>query len=462
MRCRPVSSLLYRLLALAALCCLAACGLLPEGAAVPAPAPTALPTAAPSATATALPPTATATTPPPTVAPSATPAASPTPRPAGLTLWTSEQGEALQLVRALATDFSAQAGISVTVEPRPSDNLRVDLLEADLLGEPLPHLIWGNQDDLVELLIDEQIQPIGGTPALADTADAARFVPAALEGARLDGQTWALPLALQDFFLLLYNQALVPQPPRTSDELITLSRDIARDTEYYGLVAAWQEYRWFTAWLNGVGGTLTTADGRQPALDTPAMVSALNLLLELRRAAPEEQQSYADVRALFGAGEAALAVDGDWSLPAYRALEPPLPFAIAPLPRVPATGRVAAPVASVTYLMFPRDLAGERLQEARAFASYVLTPAVQLRIARTLQRVPALRAVLTEPDITGDTLLAAAAIQAQDAMVLPPTEAARCALWAISQQLPPVLDEELEQQEAAEAMQQSAEWCLAN
>jgi maltose-binding protein MalE len=449
-------------LALAALCCLAACGLLPEGAAVPAPASTAPPTATATATVTVLPLTATATATPTAATPTAPPAASPTPRPAGLTLWTSEQGEALQLVRALASDFSAQSGISVTVEPRPSDDLRVDLIEADLLGEPLPHLIWGNQDDLIELLLDEQLQPIGDTPALADMADPARFVPAALQGARLDGQTWAMPLALQDFFLLLYNQALVPQPPRTSDELITLSRDIARETDYYGLVAAWQEYRWFTAWLNGAGGTLTTADGRQPALDTPAMVGALNLLLELRRAAPEEQQGYADVRALFGAGEAALAVDGDWSLPAYRAQQPPLPFAIAPLPRVPATGRVAAPVAGVTYLMFPRNLAGEQLQDARAFASYALTPAVQLRIARTLQRVPALRAVLAEPDITGDALLAAAAIQAEDAMVLPPTEAARCALWAISQQLPPVLAEELEQQEAAEAMQESAEWCLAN
>jgi hypothetical protein len=58
-------------------------------------------------------------------------------------------------------------------------------------------------------------------------------------------------------------------------------------------------------------------------------------------------------------------------------------------------------------------------------------------------------------------LLAAAAAQAEDASGLPPTRGLRCALQAVNLQLRAVLDETITQEQIAQAMQQSAEACMA-
>jgi maltose-binding protein MalE len=285
------------------------------------------------------------------------------------------------------------------------------------------------------------------------------FLPPAVASATLDGQLWGVPLSAQDMLLLLHNRALAAQPPATTDELIVMSRAFD-DSENAGLVAAWDEAYWLLAWLNGFGGTLTTPDGRQPTLNTPQMVSALNLLRELYRAAPPDQQSYASGRDLFAAGQAALAIDGTWALPAYIGSDTLPDLGIAPLPRVPATGRRAAPPVSIAYLMLPHTLAGERLDRAQAFASYLVAPAAQERMAMTLQRLPTVREVLGIPAVTNDRVLSVAAIQAESAFGVPPTQAARCALLGINMQLEAVLEEDADQQEIAEAMQQDAKLCL--
>jgi ABC-type glycerol-3-phosphate transport system substrate-binding protein len=372
-----------------------------------------------------------------------------------LTLWTNEQGEALTLVRTLAAEFAQQAAISITVVARPVDSLRISLLAAELAGEPPPALIWGSHNDLAELLLDDHIQPIG--PA----TQATHVLPALVTSATTQGRLWGEPLAATESLLLFANGTLAPSMPATTDELIARSR-AAQGPEQAGIVAAWDEARWLLAWLNGYGGTPTTPDGTRPTLNTPQMVAALNLLLELVQAAPDEQFNYASARAFFTSQQAAFMVDGTWALSDYRNPVLALNLQIAPMPRVPATGRRAAPALGGTYLMYHRTLSGEALRQARAFGSYLQQPDIQIRLARTLQRPPALRAVLAAPPIAGDPQLAPAAAQAAEAMGLPPTRALRCALQSIEARLVPLLAGEIDQQTAAEEMQQQAEQCLGS
>jgi ABC-type glycerol-3-phosphate transport system substrate-binding protein len=430
------------LLLLAALL-LAACGSGDTAKAPPAPTVVPTPTAPPTPTLAATPPLT-------TTAPTALPAPTVT-----LSLWTSEQGEALTLVRDLAAEFSQQAGISITVVARPPDSLRVSLLAAELADEPPPAMLWGSHNDLAELLLDEQIQAIG--PA----AQANHVLPALVTGATAQGRLWGDPLAATESLLLLANGTLAPQMPATTDELIALSR-AAQAPERPGIVAAWDEARWLLAWLNGYGGAPTTPDGLRPTLDTPQMRSALNLLLELVQATPDEQLDYASARAYFTSQQAAFMVDGTWAVADYRNPVLALNLKIAPMPRVPATGRRAAPALGGTYLMYHRTLSGEELRQARAFGSYLQLPDTQIRLARTLQRPPALRAVLAAPPIVGDAQLGPAAAQAAEAMGLPPTRALRCALQGIEARLVPLLAGDIDQQTAAEEMQQQAEQCLGS
>jgi ABC-type glycerol-3-phosphate transport system substrate-binding protein len=413
------------------------------------PSPAATRTLAPAPTAP-LSPTITAAPMLTTTAQAAPPAPPPT---LTLTLWTNERGEALALVRTLATEFGRQAALSITVEARPADTLRLSLLAAELADEPPPDLIWGSHNDLAELLLDERIQPIG----LAAQTD--HLLPALVTSATAEGRLWGDPLAATESLLLLSNQMLTTQLPATTDDLIVQSR-AAQGPERAGIVAAWDEARWLLAWLNGYGGAPTTPDGTRPTLDTPQMIAALNLLLELRKAAPEEQFDYARARAFFTTGQAAFLIDGTWALPDYRNPVLGLDLGIAPMPRVPATGRRAAPALGGTYLMYHHTLSSPALQQARAFGSYLQQPDTQIRLARTLRRPPALRAVLAAPPIAGDEQLAPLAAQAAEGIGLPPTRALRCALQGIEARLGPLLAGEIDQETAAEEMQQQAEQCL--
>lgn len=392
-------------------------------------------------------PVASLPTPVPTVRPS--PTAIPTNT---LLLWTSEYGPALDLVRSVSQEFAQQNDLTITVVAKNADSLRVDMLTSFLAGVRPPDIIWGNQDDLAGLLQDGHLQPLGSVESAGD------FLPAAMTGAARDGQLWGLPLATQDFLLLLYNRRFVAAPPQTTDELIVQSR-AAEGTDHRGLVLAWTEARWLVAWYNGFGQTVTSSDGITPTLNTQEMSQTLYLLRELAIGTPADQRSYADAATMFRSGQAAMMIDGSWAIDGYRTLSPTVDLGIAPMPVVPSTGRQAAPALGATYLMFHRDVQGERLEHARAFGRYLSLPDVQLRIARTLERLPALRVVLAAPDITSNPVLAPAALQAEAAVGLPPTKAVRCSLLAINAYLPSILNEEMEQQAALEAMQYNAEQC---
>ena len=394
----------------------------------------------------------------PTVAPQATAAPvitnipAPTPPPSALVLWVVAEGPRLDAIKQLVADLRRPDDVEVVVIGKSASGLVTDIRSDALAGLPPPDLVWSGTEDLGFLQREGMLQPAD------DGLDASAFLPAVIEGATLDGQRWGTPLAAQGALLLLYNRALVAQPPRTTDELIVQSR--ARDNrDTYGLVAGWAEPRWLLAWLAGFGGAPLSIDG-QPTLDTPQMLAALNLLKELRVAGPPAPSTYEAGVKLFRQGRAAFALDGDWQLEHYRTYSDTLDLGIATLPAIPATGRAAVAPRGGIYLMYGRSLAGARREQALALGSDLAQPPAQSRIARQIGQLPALRSALSDPALAGDPALLAAGSQAEHAPGLPPTVALHCAWRAIGNQLAPVLMGEHAPADAARDMQASAEACM--
>jgi ABC-type glycerol-3-phosphate transport system substrate-binding protein len=366
-------------------------------------------------------------------------------------LWAIAQEGELDALRRLVADLSRPIGAEVVVVGKSADGVLADVRANALAGLPPPDLVWGTQDELALLREDELLQPAGDD--LADDT----FLPAVVVGATADSQRWGTPVAAQGYLLLLYNRKLADAPPRTTDELIARSRQLTGGGTY-GLVSAWAEPRWFTAWLHGFGGTALDPNGA-PTLDTPQSIAALDLLRELRGSGPPPPSTYADGVRLFRRGNAAFAIDGDWSLERYRAAAETLDLGIAPMPVVPATGQPATSTMGGIYLMYNRALEGSRLDQARALGRALAQPQSQARIARDLHRLPALRSALADPAVASDAALAAAAAQAENAEGLPPTQGLRCAWDAIRTALPPLIIGEQTQEEAAQSMQANAVAC---
>ncbi|MEO7911387.1 MAG: extracellular solute-binding protein [Roseiflexaceae bacterium] len=430
-----------RLSALLLICLLVACS--------PAPAP---PTPIPMSPAPTNVPDAPTVAPQATAAPAITNNPAPTPPPSALILWAVAAEVRLDAIKRLVADLRPPDGVEVVVVGKSASGLVTDIRSDALAGLPPPDLVWSSTEDLGFLQREGMLQPA------ADGLEASAFLPAAIEGATLDGQRWGTPLAAQGALLLLYNRALVAQPPRTTDDLIVQSR--ARDSgENYGLVAGWAEPRWLLAWLAGFGGALLGTDG-QPTLDTPQMLSALNLLKELRVAGPPAPSTYEAGVKLFRQGRSAFALDGDWSLDRYRVYSDTLDLGIAALPSIPATGRTAVAPLGGVYLMYGKSLAGARREQALALGIALAQLPAQSRIASQIGQLPALRSALSDPAVAADPALLAAVSEAERAPGLPPTIALHCAWRAIEAELSPVLLGELAPVDAARDMQASAEACM--
>jgi ABC-type glycerol-3-phosphate transport system substrate-binding protein len=357
-----------------------------------------------------------------------------------------EADAAIEVVRALLADYKSSSGVMIELSAKAPDTLRMSVAGVGLTGDSPPDIIWADQETLAGLLADGQLQPV---------AKAGDPLPGLLADATADGKLWGVPLTAQGGLLLLYNRKVAAGPPATSDELIVRSRGGGA-----GLVMAWNEPRWLLPWLYGFGGAPTGGPEGAPTLDTPEMRSALGLLRELAVASPAEVKTYRGGQRWFGAGEVAFAVDGDWALPEYRSLTATLDLGLAPLPVIPATGRRALPLIGGSFLMLQRDLGGADLARAAAFAAFLASPETQARLSRALGRLPASQKVLGDQSALGDPALAAAALLAANAPGLPPTRAARCALFGIDVWLPSLLKGTLDQAETATAMQQEATACV--
>lgn len=431
-----------RLLLIAALVLLASCAPSTPAPSEQTPLPSPQPTSTPQPS------------PRPTRPPSITTVPEAPATPSTLTLWAVAEGPRAEALTALIGATAAQLGVEVAVLPKSADALQADIRANALVGAAPPDMIWGSQEDLALL------RQLGAIQPAADGLPDDGFIPATVAGASADGQRWGTPLAAQGYLLLLYNKKLVGGPAGTTDALISQSRALTGG-ERFGLVAGWAEARWFSAWLNAFDSS-GVADTGAPLLDTPEMLSALNLLKELRASGPPPPSTYQIGADLFMQGSVAYAIDGDWSLEEYRQYTDTLDLGLAPMPLVPGTGRVAASTMNGIYLMYGATLAGAQLEQARSLGAALAQPAAQAQIAAQLELLPALVAAHADPAVQNNPQLAAAAAQSAANVSLPETRELRCAWQAIEISLPTVLLGEASQEDAARRMQENADACVAD
>lgn len=378
---------------------------------------------------------------------------SPTPLPRPLTLWLGLDEAALPALEPLIQELLRAEGLTLDVVSRPPDALRLSLATARLLGEPLPDLIWADQEALAGLLADDALQPLPADVGLADA------LPALLTAASLDGERWGAPLTAQNSLLLLYNRDLIADPPTTTNALITLART-TQTREVTGLVMAWNEVAWAIPWLHAFGGALTSPDGQTITLDTPAMTPTLSLLRELYTVSSEGSANYLRAQRLFAQGYAALLLDGDWALPRYRAVSDTLRLGIAPLPRPDAAERAPVALLGGSFLMLSSSVTEADMRRLLDIISVLAGPVQQLRLAAALGHLPASRAALANLAPETDPALLITASSAPAAPGLPPTAAARCARYGLAVWLPSVYSGRLALDQAPATMQREAEACL--
>ncbi len=369
-----------------------------------------------------------------------------------INLWTQEGTSegAYEFVVSLAEAYMANnSEVTIEVLNKETEALREDFQNASLAGEA-PELLWTVNDHAGPFVLAGIIQPVDGL------VDLSRYV----ESVMLDGQTWGIPISSGNHLMLLYNRDLISNPPQDTDELLRIGSNLSSDGNY---AIVWNQVEpfWLVPWLGGFNGRVFAADGVTPTLNTPEMINSLNFLYELKVAGiTPEETDYAGADTLFKEGRSAMIINGDWSLGDYiDTLGDKL--GIAPLPRVSQTGSFPAPYTSGKYFMIPVDVDGSTLDVVVSFIEFVTSYENQILLVQQLARLPALLEVLQDPVVVNDTILSGSSQQVATGTPMPSVIEMRCNWDAMKPEMNAVLAGTKTAEEAAAAMQDAAENCIA-
>lgn len=377
--------------------------------------------------------------------------------PVTITLWTKE-GEAdnaLQWVYDLAEEFNqinAKQQVEV-VKPGDVEALREDFQTASLAGTA-PELLWTVNDHAGPFTAADLIQPVDGL------FDLSKYVDSALAAVKLDGKTWGVPINNGNHLMLLYNKDLVPQAPADTNELFRVAQQLTTG-DRYGLVWNQTEPFWMVPWLGGFGGSVFAADGVTPTLDTKAMRDTLQFLYDMKykyKIIPKESD-YNGADSLFKEGKAAMIINGDWSLGAYKEIFGDN-LGVARIPKVSSTGKWPAPYTSGVFFMVPKEVSGAKLEVVKAFVGFVTNEENQVEMVLKLNRLPALKVALDEPVVKSDLFLEGSADQMVVGTPMPTVLEMRCNWDSMKPEMQAVLSDTKSPAEAAAAMQRAAEACV--
>lgn len=366
-----------------------------------------------------------------------------------ITLWTQEsQSEgSFQLIEKFIADFQKDnPKITVEVVQKDTEALREDFQTASLAGNA-PELLWTVSDHAGPFVTADIIQNVDG---LVNPAD---YVPSVV----VNGKTFAVPITSGNHLMLMYNTDFVKAVPKDTDELIAMSKALQPGMAF-PFVFNQTEPFWFVPWLGAFDGKVFAADGVTPTLNTPAMVSALKFVYDLKythKIIPSECD-YNAADTLFKEGKAAFIINGDWSISDYQKVLG-AKFAVAPIPKVTATGKSPAPYTAGKYFMVSKDVKGDKLIAVKKFIAFSTSYEREVEIVTTLKRLPGLKKALSDSAVTSDATFKASSEQMALGTPMPTVLEMRANWDAMKPELIKVLSGTTTPEAAAAAMQPSAE-----
>lgn len=300
----------------------------------------------------------------------------------------------------LGKQFEAEYGIPVRVQELGLGDIRSQLSVAGPAGEG-PDIIVGAHDWLGELVANGVVEPIDLSDRLHE------FVPVAIEAFTWGETIYGVPIAFEAIGLI-YNKALVPEPPQTWDELLAIARRLTdRTAGTYGFLMQMPDpYHTFPL-LSATGGYVfgENPDGTLNPLDVglnnAGAVRGLTLFRDmLREGLLPVGTDYNTMTSLFYEGKAGMILSGPWALgPAAAA---GIDFGYARIPTI--DGGQPKPFVGVQGYMISafsinKILAELFLKEYAATTETVL--AIFARDPRPPAYVPALEIVSADPIVRG-------------------------------------------------------------
>ncbi len=370
-------------------------------------------------------------------------------------------GERALLNETVERFNASQNEIFVETLYKENEELR-NLFVTAAVGGQGPEIIYGPVDNLGLLTLTETIRP------LEDVFEPEFFEQFEDVGRiRLGDSTWIIADQIGNHLTLVYNKALLREPPETFDEFIEIGMRITADTDgdgridRYALTWNYTEPFFFIPFLTGFGGWVFDEYGR-PSLNTPATVKAIQFILDLRdkhRIIPKEGD-YEIANLLFMDGRAAAIINGPWSWSGYK--KAGIDFGLARIPRMNETGLWSSPMISAKGYAVNVNVNDDKLPAVRTVIEFLTSAEMQIEMASRLATTPVHKVALADSSIQSNELLQASTRQIEVGKPMPLEPSLR-QIWDGARgpyQL--VMNGSVTAEQAARMMQEQAEKLIAD
>lgn len=280
----------------------------------------------------------TATTAPAAPEVAATPEATPKPlasKEGTLTIWVD--GGRVEAVTELGKLFTAAYNVPVAVQELGFGDVRDQLKIAGPAGEG-PDIIIGAHDWLGELVTNGLLEPLD----LGDKAQS--FDPVSLRALTYNGQLYGIPYAVEAI-ALVYNKDLVPEPPKTWEEMKEIARNLQAqgEVEQGYVLQQGDPYHTYPI-ITGFGGYVfgRTEDGSYNPEDlgldnAGAVAAATEIDSMIKEGLLRKDINYEIMMTLFKDGKSAFFFGGPWTLNDLRSSG--VNYGIAKIPAMEQTAR---------------------------------------------------------------------------------------------------------------------------
>ena len=309
-----------------------------------------------------------AATPAPTQAPAEQkPAEQPTAAPAmegpkgEITLWNAYGtggAEEKALTEALAALNAKYPDLKVNVLQIPFDQV-FNKWETEVAAGGGPDMFTAPNDNTGNQIRAGLLADL--TEALKGKTDA--FPPSSFDGATIDGKVYGVPGIIKAV-ALYYNTSTVPNPPKTTDELLALVKSGKK------IAINQNNYHNFGFLTGAFGGKLLDASGACTA-DQGGFADALQYLKDLKDAGASFETDGGKADTAFRQGQVDMIINGPWTLGDYKK-DLGDKLGVAPMPAGP--GGAATPLAGVDYWYVNPNSTPEQQQLAVEAAAFLFGP----------------------------------------------------------------------------------------
>ncbi len=331
------------------------------------------------------------------------------------------------------------------------------------LGGSGPALLRGANDNIGPMVELGVLQPLDSllTQAMLDSFLTDPF-PA---NTYFRDQLYQVADRVGNHLCLVYNKALISEPPQTMSELIRVGKELTRDLDgdgqidQYALVWNYTEPFFAAPFIGGYGGwIIEETNGKyKPTLNNEPVIKAAQLIYDLantHKIIPPESD-YEIANALFKDGLAAMIINGSWSWGTY--IENGIDIGLAKIPKIDETGLWPTPAVQPMGYSLNVNLTGEKLAITLKLLKYLTSSEVQLRFTQVSGAIPARQDAFDSPVVQEKELVRASLDQLLVGKVTPPVTELRWIWDAMRPGYQAIFTGRQTPEEAAKRMQQLAE-----